>query len=49
MIPFRKKALTCAVISGLFSSFSYGQQDEESEIEEVVVTGSFIRLSLIHI
>ena len=43
MIPFRKKALTCAVISGLFSSFSYGQQDEESEIEEVVVTGSFIR------
>ena len=44
-VPFQKKLLVCAVISGLASSFSYGQQDEESDIEEVVVTGSFIRSS----
>jgi outer membrane receptor protein involved in Fe transport len=42
-VPFQKKLLVCAVISGLVSSASYGQQDDESDIEEVVVTGSFIR------
>lgn len=39
--PFPKKLLTACIIAGLYNAPALGQQDDA--IEEVVVTGSFIR------
>ncbi len=39
--PFRKKVLTACIIAGIYSTPTLAQQDDA--IEEVVVTGSFIR------
>ena len=41
--PFPKKLLVGAIVAGLASNAAYGQQTDDSDIEEVVVTGSFIR------
>ncbi len=40
---FNKKILVTCVAAGLASNFAYSQQPAEREIEEVIVTGSFIR------
>lgn len=43
-IVFRRKILvTCIAAAGLTSNFVYSQQVDDPAIEEVVVTGSFIR------
>lgn len=41
--PFRKKVLVTCVIAGLASNYAYSQQTADPEIEEFIITGSFIR------
>ena len=41
--PFPKRLLTACIIAGLYSTPVLGQQSSDDDIEEVVVTGSFIR------
>ncbi len=43
MNPYQRKILVTCILAGLTSSPAFGQQSDDPQIEEVVVTGSFIR------
>ncbi|MBL4821213.1 MAG: TonB-dependent receptor [Gammaproteobacteria bacterium] len=40
---FPRKLLFCAVAAGLASNYTYAQQAQDPDIEQIIVTGSFIR------
>lgn len=41
--PHKRKALTTCIALALASNFAYAQQSDDTDIEEVLVTGSYIR------